>query len=242
MADSLIEVRDVWKIYELGDVAVHALRGVSVDIGAGEFVAVIGASGSGKSTFMNIIGCLDRPTRGLYRLAGTDVSTLSADERASIRNRQLGFVFQNFNLIPRTSAIENVELPLFYGDVPLSEQRQRAREALAAVGLSGREEHLPSQLSGGQQQRVAIARALVTRPRVLLADEPTGNLDTQTSEEILEIVRRLNEEQGLTIVLVTHEPDIAAYAQRVLTFRDGLVVSDARQAAVRRSVAVGRHP
>ena len=242
MADSLIEVRDVWKIYELGDVAVHALRGVSVDIGAGEFVAVIGASGSGKSTFMNIIGCLDRPTRGLYRLAGTDVSTLSADERASIRNRQLGFVFQNFNLIPRTSAIENVELPLFYGDVPLSEQRQRAREALAAVGLSGREEHLPSQLSGGQQQRVAIARALVTRPRVLLADEPTGNLDTQTSEEILEIVRRLNEEQGLTIVLVTHEPDIAAYAQRVLTFRDGLVVSDARQATVRRSVAVGRHP
>jgi putative ABC transport system ATP-binding protein len=242
MADSLIAVRDVWKVYELGDVAVQALRGVSVDIGAGEFVAVMGASGSGKSTFMNIIGCLDRPTRGLYRLAGTDVSTLSADERAGIRNCQLGFVFQNFNLIPRTSAIENVELPLFYGDVPLREQRQRAREALASVGLTGREEHLPSQLSGGQQQRVAIARALVTRPTVLLADEPTGNLDTHTSEEILEIVRHLNEDQGLTIVLVTHEPDIAAYAQRVLTFRDGLIVSDARQTAVRRNVAAGRNP
>jgi putative ABC transport system ATP-binding protein len=239
MSDPLIAVRDVWKIYELGDVAVQALRGISVDIDAGEFVAVMGASGSGKSTFMNIVGCLDRPTRGVYRLAGSDVSTLSADERAVIRNRQLGFVFQSFNLIPRTSAIENVELPLFYGDVPLRDQRQRAREALAAVGLNGREEHLPSQLSGGQQQRVAIARALVNQPAVLLADEPTGNLDTHTSEEILEIFRRLNEEQGLTIVLVTHEPDIAAYAQRVLTFRDGLIVSDTRQARAEKRVAGG---
>ena len=238
MADSLVEVRDVWKVYELGDVEVQAFRGVSVDIAAGEFVAVMGASGSGKSTFMNIVGCLDRPTRGTYRLNGSDVSTLSADERATIRNRQLGFVFQSFNLIPRTSAIENVELPLFYGDVPLREQRQRARDALAAVGLTGREEHLPSQLSGGQQQRVAIARALVNQPAVLLADEPTGNLDTGTSEEILEIVRRLNEEHGLTIVLVTHEPDIATYARRVLTFRDGLIVSDVQQ-AVRKKVAAG---
>jgi putative ABC transport system ATP-binding protein len=239
MSDSLIEMRDVWKVYELGDVAVEALRGVSLDIRRGEFIAVMGASGSGKSTFMNIIGCLDRPSRGLYRLAGTDVATLSADERAGIRNRQLGFVFQNFNLIPRTSALENVELPLFYGDVPLREQRPRARQALAAVGLGGREEHVPSQLSGGQQQRVAIARALVTRPTVLLADEPTGNLDTRTSEEILEIVRHLNEDQGLTIVLVTHEVDIAAYAQRVLTFRDGLIVSDAPRTAVRRTMATG---
>ena len=230
MSHSLIEVRDVRKVYELGDVAVQALRGVSVDIAAGEFVAVMGASGSGKSTFMNIVGCLDRPTRGTYRLDGSDVSTLSADARATIRNRQPGFVFQNFNLIPRTSAIENVELPLFYGDVPLREQRQRARDALAAVGLTGREEHLPSQLSGGQQQRVAIARALVNQPAVLLADEPTGNLDTGTSQEILEIVRRLNEDHGLTIVLVTHEPEIATYAHRVLTFRDGLIVSDAQQA------------
>jgi putative ABC transport system ATP-binding protein len=239
MPNPLIEVRDVWKIYELGDVAVQALRGVSVEIAAGEFVAVMGASGSGKSTFMNIVGCLDRPTRGVYRLAGTDVSTLAADERAAIRNRQLGFVFQNFNLIPRTSAIENVELPLFYGDVPLRDQRQRARDALAAVGLRGREEHLPSQLSGGQQQRVAIARALVNSPAVLLADEPTGNLDTRTSEEILDIVRRLNENQGLTIVLVTHEPDIAAYARRVLTFRDGQIVSDVQQASGRKRVAMG---
>ncbi|HVO23699.1 MAG TPA: ABC transporter ATP-binding protein [Candidatus Margulisiibacteriota bacterium] len=244
MPSSLIEVRDVWKIYQLGDVAVQALRGVSVDIAAGEFVAVMGASGSGKSTFMNIVGCLDRPTRGVYRLAGTDLSTLAADERAAIRNRQLGFVFQNFNLIPRTSAIENVELPLFYSDVPLREQRQRAREALAAVGLSGREEHLPSQLSGGQQQRVAIARALVNNPAVLLADEPTGNLDTRTSEEILDIVRKLNEDEGLTIVLVTHEPDIAAYARRVLTFRDGLIVSDAQQATrvARPSVSLQGNP
>ncbi len=227
MPDPLIEVRDVWKVYELGDVAVQALRGVSVDITAGEFIAVMGASGSGKSTFMNIVGCLDRPTRGVYRLAGTDVSTLAADQRAAIRNRQLGFVFQNFNLIPRTSAIENVELPLFYGDVPLREQRQRARDALAAVGLSGREEHLPSQLSGGQQQRVAIARALVNGPAVLLADEPTGNLDTQTADQIFAMLRRLNEREGTALVVVTHDPRLAARCERVVELVDGRVVRDA---------------
>src|SRR5262249_8931448 len=182
---------------------------------------------------VNTIGGLDRPPGGSYRLAGTDVSTLSADDRAEIRNRQLGFVFQNFNLIARTSAIENVELPLFYGDVPLAEQHQRARAALASVGLAGLEGNFPTQLSGGQQQRVAIARALVNRPSVLLADEPTGNLDTQTSVEILEIFRGLNRDQGITIVLVTHEPDIATYADRVITFRDGHIMSDVKQTASR---------
>ncbi len=230
MEQPLIAVRDLWKIYPLGDVEVQALRGVSLDVAAGEFVAVMGASGSGKSTFMNIIGCLDRPTRGTYRLSGTDISTLSADQRATIRNRQIGFVFQNFNLIARTSAIENVELPLYYSEVPLGEQHQRARDALALVGLAGREGHLPNQLSGGQQQRVAIARALVNRPSLLLADEPTGNLDTQTSVEIMEIFVHLNREQGITVVLVTHEPDIALYPERVITFRDGQVISDQRQA------------
>ncbi|HEX7406137.1 MAG TPA: ABC transporter ATP-binding protein [Candidatus Binatia bacterium] len=231
MGEPLIQVRDLWKIYHLGDVEVQALCGASTDIRAGEFVAVMGASGSGKSTFMNILGCLDRPTSGTYRLDGVDVSSLSADQRATIRNRQVGFVFQSFNLIARTSALENVELPLFYSDVPLAEQRQRACEALAAVGLAGRESHVPSQLSGGQQQRVAIARALVNRPSLLLADEPTGNLDTQTSFEILQIFQRLNRDQGITVVLVTHEPDIATYAQRVITFRDGQIISDVQQGA-----------
>lgn len=231
MGEPLIQVRDLWKIYHLGDVEVQALCGASTDIRAGEFVAVMGASGSGKSTFMNILGCLDRPTSGTYRLDGVDVSSLSADQRATIRNRQVGFVFQSFNLIARTSALENVELPLFYSDVPLAEQRQRACEALAAVGLTGRESHVPSQLSGGQQQRVAIARALVNRPSLLLADEPTGNLDTQTSFEILQIFQRLNRDQGITVVLVTHEPDIATYAQRVITFRDGQIISDVPQGA-----------
>jgi putative ABC transport system ATP-binding protein len=229
MEQLLIEVRDLWKIYALGVVEVQALRGVSLGIAAGEFVAVMGASGSGKSTFMNIIGCLDRPTRGTYRLSGADISTLSTDQRATIRNRQIGFVFQNFNLIARTSAIENVELPLYYSDVPLAEQRQRARDALTLVGLGGREDHLPNQLSGGQQQRVAIARALVNHPSLLLADEPTGNLDTQTSREIMDIFAHLNRDQGITVVLVTHEADIALYAERVITFRDGQILSDVRR-------------
>ncbi len=229
MPAPLIQVRDLWKVYALGDVEVQALRGISLDIATGEFVAVMGASGSGKSTLMNIIGCLDRPTRGSYRLSGADVADLSADDRAAIRNQQIGFVFQNFNLLARTTALENVELPLYYGDLALTEQHRRARETLLAVGLAGREHHLPSQLSGGQQQRVAIARALVNRPALLLADEPTGNLDTQTSDEIMAIVQRLNREQRITVVLVTHEPGIASYAQRVITFRDGLVVSDTQQ-------------
>jgi len=224
----LIEFRDVWKVYELGDISVTALAGISLVVSRGEFLAIMGSSGSGKSTFMNIVGCLDRPTRGTYLLDGADVSRLSADERAEIRNRKIGFVFQTFNLIPRTSALENVELPLFYGDQSRGAQRERARQALASVGLADRENHLPNQLSGGQQQRVAIARALVNRPPLLLADEPTGNLDSATSIEILEIFQTLNR-SGITVVLVTHEPDIAAYADRVVTFRDGRVLSDLAQ-------------
>jgi putative ABC transport system ATP-binding protein len=237
MPAPLIEVRDLSKVYTLGDVEVQALRGVSLQIGVGEFVAVMGASGSGKSTLMNILGCLDRPTRGVYRLDGVDVAGLSTDERAVIRNRRIGFVFQNFNLLTRTTALENVELPLYYGDLPLAEQHERARAALLAVGLGGREHHVPSQLSGGQQQRVAIARALVNHPALLLADEPTGNLDTQTSDEIMAIVQHLNREQHITVVLVTHENDVAAYADRVILFRDGVNVSDVQQTA-RRSAAV----
>ena len=229
--ESLIAVRDLWRVYEVGDVRIEALRGVSLDIGRGELVAVMGASGSGKSTLLNILGCLDRPTRGIYRLDGVDVAGLPADELATIRNQRIGFVFQSFNLLPRTTALENVELPLFYGATPLDEQAARARRALAAVGLADRAEHLPSQLSGGQQQRVAIARALVNRPTLLLADEPTGNLDSHASVEILEIFTRLNREHGITIVLVTHEPDVAAHASRVVTFRDGAIVSDTRPTA-----------
>ncbi len=235
MAEPVIQVRDLWRIYSLGDVEVAALRGVSLDIDAGEWVAIMGASGSGKSTFMNLLGCLDAPSRGSYRLRGRDVARMTSDERAEVRNREIGFVFQSFNLLPRTTALENVELPLFYGETPIEEQRARAREALAEVGLAGREDHVPSQLSGGQQQRVAIARALVTRPSLLLADEPTGNLDTQTSLEILGILSRLHRERGITIVMVTHEVDVAAHAQRVITFRDGVVVSDAPASNPRRA-------
>jgi putative ABC transport system ATP-binding protein len=231
VSEPLIAVRKLSKTYDLGDVQVEALREISIDIHRGELVAIMGASGSGKSTFMNILGCLDRPTRGTYRLDGIDVAAMSPDERALLRNRRIGFVFQSFNLLPRTSALENVELPLVYSEVPVAEQRQRALAALAAVGLDGREMSLPSQLSGGQQQRVAIARALVNRPALLLADEPTGNLDSRTSEEILDIFDDLHRREGLTILLVTHEGDVAAHAARVVTFRDGRILSDERRAA-----------
>jgi len=226
VAEPLIEVRDLWRVYELEGSSVTALRDVSLDVARGESAAIMGASGSGKSTFMNVLGCLDRPTRGVYRLAGRDVAETSPDERAEIRNRELGFVFQSFNLLPRTSALENVELPLVYAGVGTDESEQRSREALRAVGLAGREHHLPSQLSGGQQQRVAIARALVNGPSLLLADEPTGNLDSRSSQEIMEIFQRTAREQGVTLVIVTHEAEIAAFAERVITFRDGSVVSD----------------
>ncbi len=223
---ALIVCQDIWKIYRLGDVAVEALRGVTLEIQRGEFVAVMGASGSGKSTLMNILGCLDSPSRGRYWLDGREIGEARPDELADIRNREIGFVFQSFGLIPRTSAMENAQLPLFYRGVSLREQRQYAMAALARVGLTGREHHAPAQLSGGQQQRVAIARALVTSPALLLADEPTGNLDTQSSHEIMEILRRLNEEDSLTVVLVTHERDIAAYASRQIVMTDGQILSD----------------
>ncbi len=222
----LIRLENVHKTYHLGEIQVHALRGVSLEIRAGEFVAVMGASGSGKSTLMNILGCLDQPTRGHYYLDGTDVSQRSKVELARIRNGKLGFVFQQFNLLARTSALENVELPTVYAGITPQEREQRAREALGRVGLTDRADHYPSQLSGGQQQRVAIARALVNRPSILLADEPTGNLDSRTSVEIMDILQRLNEEQGLTVVLVTHEQDISRYAQRALEFRDGKLRRD----------------
>jgi putative ABC transport system ATP-binding protein len=227
---ALIDVEQLTKDYAMGDVVVHALRGVTLRVAAGEFVAVMGASGSGKSTFMNMVGCLDRPTTGTYRLDGVDVSTLDRDERASIRNRKIGFVFQGFNLLARTTARDNVELPLTYAGVPGRERARRADAALDIVGLAPRADHMPNQLSGGQQQRVAIARALVGEPPLLLADEPTGNLDSTTSDEIMGILTRLNAERGITIVLVTHEPDIAAYARRVIVFRDGHVESDAARA------------
>ena len=222
----VIELDHVHKVYTMGDVEVHALRGISLTIREGEFVAIMGTSGSGKSTTMNIIGCLDRPTRGHYVLDGQDVSQLSKDERADIRNRKIGFVFQGFNLLSRTSALENVELPMLYAGLPTAERHERAAEALSAVGLKGREHNHPNQLSGGQQQRVAIARALVNRPALILADEPTGNLDSRTSVEVMEIFQRLNREQGITLVLVTHEPDIAQYAQRTVIFQDGKIRRD----------------
>jgi putative ABC transport system ATP-binding protein len=225
----MIQVRDLRKDYHVGDHVVHALRGVTLDVKAGEFVTVVGPSGSGKSTFMHIVGCLDRPTKGHYLLDGRDVSTLAGDELARVRNETIGFVFQGFNLLARTSAVENVELPLLYtrrGVVKADERRRRARAALDAVGLTDRADHHTNQLSGGQQQRVAIARALVNEPSVLLADEPTGNLDTHTSQEVMEIFRRLQRERGLTIVVITHERDIAAYGTRTIDFRDGEVVAD----------------
>ena len=222
----VIETRGLKKDFARGDLQVHALQGISVSIAPGEFVAIVGKSGSGKSTFMNILGCLDRPSQGSYLLDGQDVAGFSADERAELRGEKIGFVFQAFNLIPRTSALENVELPLIYSGVSRAEQTRRARESLEKLGLRERAEHHPSELSGGEQQRVAIARALVNRPKLLLADEPTGNLDSRTSLEIMGILEELNRGEGLTVVLVTHEADIAAFADRVLTFRDGEVVSD----------------
>ncbi len=225
----LIEIRDVWKVYDLGEVQVEALREANLDIELGEYVALVGPSGSGKSTLMNVLGCLDRPTRGSYQLAGEEVATMSRDQRARIRNRQLGFIFQNFNLLSRTSAIENVELPLLYGTrLSSQERRRRAIEKLELVGLADRLDHHPNQLSGGQQQRVAIARALVNEPSILMGDEPTGNLDTKTSRELIGLMRRLNKENGLTVILVTHDQDIAKNADRIVVLRDGQIISDTR--------------
>jgi putative ABC transport system ATP-binding protein len=225
-AGAVIRVEDVHKYYDLGETKVHALRGVTVSIEHGEFVAIMGSSGSGKSTFMNILGCLDIPTSGKYILEGTDVSRLTKRDLALIRNRKIGFVFQGFNLLARTTALENVELPTLYARIPKEEREKRAMDALQMVGLGDRVHHFPSQLSGGQQQRVAIARGLVNKPAILLADEPTGNLDSRTSVEIMDIFQRLNE-QGLTIVLVTHEPDVAQFAKRNIVFRDGKIKKDA---------------
>jgi putative ABC transport system ATP-binding protein len=227
---SLLHLEDVWKTYDMGETQLHALRGVTLSVDSGEFTAVMGASGSGKSTLMNLLGCLDRPTRGRYRIDGQDVSALQPDALAAIRNRTIGFVFQNFNLLPRTSAVENVELPLLYAGVGGAERHARAREALGRVGLSDRAHHHPNQLSGGQQQRVAIARALVNQPRLLLADEPTGNLDSRTSVEVMALLQELGRD-GITVVLVTHESDIAEYSSRVIVMRDGLVRSDQRRPA-----------
>jgi putative ABC transport system ATP-binding protein len=222
----VIRLENVHKTYDLGEIQVQALRGISLEVREGEFVAVMGPSGSGKSTVMNILGCLDRPTRGHYYMDGVDVSGMSKNELARIRNRKLGFVFQQFNLLSRTSALENVELPTVYAGISPEERAERAMESLTRVGLADRAGHHPSQLSGGQQQRVAIARALVNNPAILLADEPTGNLDSRTSVEIMQILQNLNEEQGLTIVIVTHEHDIAQYAKRALEFRDGKLRRD----------------
>ena len=235
-AREVIRLEGIHKTYSMGDVEVHALRGVSLTIREGEFVAIMGASGSGKSTMMNIVGCLDTPTRGAYMLDGQDVSTLSKDERADIRLGKLGFVFQGFNLLSRTSALENVELPMLYAGTEPSERHRRALEALRSVGLAGREQNHPNQLSGGQQQRVAIARALVNDPTLILADEPTGALDSRTSVEVMEIFQRLNRERRITLVLVTHEPDIAAYADRVVVFKDGRIQKDYKVSAPRDAV------
>ena len=227
MSQPVVKLRDIRKTYRSGDLEVHAVRGISLDIQPGEFVAIMGASGSGKSTLMNTLGCLDRPTGGTYYLDGVDVSSLDREARADLRNQKLGFVFQGFNLLARTSALENVELPMLYAPkrAGAAEMKRRALAALAIVGLAERSDHFPSQLSGGQQQRVAIARALVKEPRLLLADEPTGNLDSRTSIEVMGVFQRLNE-QGITLVMVTHELDVANYCKRILVVRDGLVVRD----------------
>ena len=229
--DSLIQVQDLVKVYSLGEVEVQALRGVSLSIERGEFATIMGASGSGKSTFMNILGFLDQATSGKYLLEGINGENLSRDKLAEIRNGKIGFVFQGFNLLSRTSAVENVELPLTYGGTQTSERKEMAQKALSEVGLRGREHHHPSQLSGGEQQRVAIARALVNQPSILLADEPTGNLDSKTSEEIMSIFQRLNGELGITIIMITHEPDIASFAKRTILFRDGKIVDDHKNSA-----------
>lgn len=224
----VIEVKDIHKTYHLGDIQVHALRGVTLKIDNGDFVSIMGASGSGKSTFMNIIGCLDKPTNGEYYLDSNQVSSMESDELAEIRNLKIGFVFQSFNLLARTSAIENVELPMIYNNTDAKKRKELAMEAIQKVGLNGREHHMPSQLSGGQQQRVAIARAIVNNPSIILADEPTGNLDSQTSVEIMGIFTDLNK-QGKTIIMITHEQDIAENAERIITFKDGLVIEDMRK-------------
>jgi putative ABC transport system ATP-binding protein len=236
MAEAVIRLDDLTRIYRMGEVEVRALDGVSLSIDPGEFVAVMGPSGSGKSTFMNIVGCLDRPTAGRYFLDGIDVSGLDRDERAEIRNARIGFVFQSFNLLARTSALENVELPLIYSADGYStkERQQKARKCLEIVGLAGREDHQPSQLSGGQQQRVAIARALINDPKLMLADEPTGNLDSKTSEEVMAVFQGLND-AGKTVVLITHENDIAGHAKRIVGFRDGRVVEDRAVSSPRRA-------
>ena len=229
---AIIEAQEITKVYSLGDIDVNALSGVSLTIKKGEFVAVMGPSGSGKSTFMNILGCLDKPTNGKYLLENIDIGNLERDELASIRNKKIGFIFQGFNLLPRTSAIENVELPMLYDGISVKDRRQRAMAALKSVGLEGREDHHPNQLSGGQQQRVAIARALVNDAPIILADEPTGNLDSKTSAEIMELFVKLNTESEITIILVTHENDIAAYSRRTIKFLDGSIVSDEKKVKI----------
>jgi putative ABC transport system ATP-binding protein len=239
MMGSLIQVQDLVKVYYLGEVELLALQGVSLSIEKGEFVAIMGASGSGKSTFMNILGFLDRPTRGQYLLEGINGEHLSRDDLAEIRNQKIGFVFQGFNLLARTSALENVELPLIYARTSTSQRKERAQKALSQVGLVGREHHHPSQLSGGEQQRVAIARALVNQPSILLADEPTGNLDSKTSEEIMAIFQRLNQDLGITIIMITHEPDIASFAKRNILFRDGKIIDDHENLAPAAAAARG---
>jgi putative ABC transport system ATP-binding protein len=235
---AVVAVRDLRKVYDLGEQRVTALAGVDLTIAQGEFVAIMGPSGSGKSTFMHIAGLLDRPTAGTYEFEGSDIARLDDDGLADLRSARLGFVFQAYNLLPRTSALENVELPMIYAGVPEAERRERARSALAAVALSHVCDHHPNQLSGGQQQRVAIARSIVNQPALILADEPTGALDTASSEDVMRLFERLNEERGITVLLVTHEPDIAAHAKRIVTFRDGKIVADERNAPRREGLPV----